>query len=128
MARLMPGWEKTRADRQRDAVTYGPEYRRNRAVAMRRAGGRCEQLLDNGQRCGSRDRVQCDHIIPVTQHGTHHLDNLRVLCKPCHDKKTASEGGGYRKSGNRGAAAKDPDFQPRTRWLSLKKSCNRATM
>lgn len=113
-------WKKTATDRQRDAQVYGPEYRRNRAVAWRRADGKCEQLLENGQRCGSRNRCQVDHIVPVTQHGTHHLENLRVLCKPHHDKKTAQEGGGFRKAGNRGGRAQkeDPALQARTKWLS----------
>jgi hypothetical protein len=65
--------------------------------------------------------VQVDHVIPVTQHGTHHLDNLRVLCKPCHDKKTAQEGGGYRKGGQGRRGRKreaDPVLAARTKWLS----------
>lgn len=113
------GWKKTPEDRARDAAVYrDPEYVANRKLALKRAGGKCEQLLDTGQRCGSSSRVQVDHIIPVTQHGTHHLDNLRVLCKRCHDKKTAQEGGGFRKPGRRGARAskEDPVLQVRTRW------------
>jgi 5-methylcytosine-specific restriction enzyme A len=107
-------WHKTADDRRRDAETYGsPEYRRNRQAALKRAGGRCE-LLEDGRRCGSRDRVQVDHIIPVSRHGTHHLDNLRALCRPHHDAKTAQEGGGYRRR-NR-APESDPPLQVRTQW------------
>lgn len=112
-------WEKSAADRERDKATYGdPEYRKNRRAALKRAGGRCELLLDNGHRCGSRDRVQVDHIIPVSQHGTHHLDNLRVLCKPHHAEKTAQEGKGYRKQGRgRGKRIEeDPPLAARTKW------------
>lgn len=106
-------WDKTPADRQRDAATYGdPEYKRNRPLAWARAGGRCE-LIAGGRRCGSRNRCQVDHIIPVTAGGTHHLDNLRVLCKPHHDEKTAQEGGGYRR---RRAPASDPPLEGRTNW------------
>lgn len=113
----MPGWTKTRADRERDARIYGdPAYKRNRSLAITRAGGRCEQLLD-GRRCGSRDRVSVDHITPVSQGGTHSLGNLRVLCTACHKAKTAQEGGGYRNPANRGnQAAADPPLQQRTRW------------
>ena len=107
-------WRKTPADRQRDAEVYGsPEYRRNRPLALQRAGRRCE-LLAQGRRCGSRDRVSVDHITPVSQGGTHHLDNLRVLCKPHHLEKTAQEGGGYRRKRRR--AAVDPPVQARTQW------------
>jgi 5-methylcytosine-specific restriction protein A len=112
----MNNWRKTPADRARDAKVYGPEYRKNRALALKRAGGRCEQLLENGRRCGSRDRVQVDHVIPVTRNGTHHLENLRCLCAPHHRAKTATEGGGYRRSGGRGRGEIDPPASPRTRW------------
>lgn len=108
-------WDNSPAKRARDAKTYGPEWRRNRLVALRRANGACE-LMENGRRCGSRDRVQVDHITPVTQDGTHHLDNLRVLCRRHHAQKTAQEGGGYRKTGRRAARAEDPVLAPRTRW------------
>jgi len=107
-------WNKTAADRARDAQVYGPEYRKNRPLAIRRAGGSCEHL-ENGRRCGSRERVQVDHITPVTQGGTHHLDNLRVLCRRCHQRKTAQEGGGYRQKGHRKAAG-DPVLTRRTNW------------
>jgi 5-methylcytosine-specific restriction endonuclease McrA len=107
-------WEKTAADRKRDAETYGsPEYKRNRAAAVRRAGGRCEQ-------CGHRHPTQCDHVIPVTRGGGHGLANLRMLCAgegtcKCHEAKTAQEGGGYRASRGR-QAPRDPQPRPRTKW------------
>jgi 5-methylcytosine-specific restriction endonuclease McrA len=105
-------WRKTAADRQRDAETYGsPEYRRNRDAARRRAGGRCEG-------CDHRHlKLECDHIIPKTQHGGNALANLRMLCTGagscrCHDAKTAGEGGGWRKPKH----ARDPQPAPRTQW------------
>lgn len=101
-------WEHTPASRRRDADTYGnPEYRRNKAAVRRRSGGRCEWT--DGQRCNSRDRVQCDHKVPVSQGGTHAMTNLWDLCRTHHDQKTASEGGGYRRRD-------DPEPQPRTQW------------
>lgn len=107
-------WEKTRADRQRDAQVYGdPEYKRNKTIVRRRSGGRCE-VTEDGRQCGSRDRVQCDHIIPISQGGTHHLENLRDSCHRHHAKKTAAEGGGYRR--RRPAPDTDPPLQGRTVW------------
>lgn len=108
-------WDKTRADRQRDAKVYGnPEYKRNRAAARRRANGRCEQCHH------PHDRLQCDHDTPVSKGGTHNLDNLRMLCTgpgtcKCHEKKTAQEGGGYRQAANNSSNA-DPPLQARTKW------------
>jgi 5-methylcytosine-specific restriction endonuclease McrA len=109
----VPGWKKTGEQRRADAGFYSdPEYKRNRPLALKRAGGKCE-LTENGKRCGSRDRCQVDHIIPRARGGTHHLDNLRVLCKPHHDQKTAQEGKGYR--GGRKLKG-DPPLITRTQW------------
>jgi 5-methylcytosine-specific restriction endonuclease McrA len=109
----VPGWQKTPEDRRRDAKAYqDPEYKRNRQLAWKRAGGRCELVAD-GRRCGSRDGCQVDHIIGLASGGTHHLDNLRVLCGHHHRIKTAQEGKGYRG----GRRPKDPPaLQVRTQW------------
>lgn len=111
-------WEKTAADRARDKRVYGdPAYQRNRQLALRRAGGRCELPGDSGRPCGSRDRVQVDHIVPVSQNGTHHLDNLRVLCSRHHAEKTAQEGKGYRRNNGRSRRPpEDPPLAARTKW------------
>lgn len=98
-------WRNDPEKRRRDQEVYAdPEYVRNRALARKRAGGRCEK-------CRSRaGRLQCDHIVPVSQGGTHELSNLRMLCLPCHRPKSASEGG------PRPRAAEDPAPTPRTQW------------
>jgi 5-methylcytosine-specific restriction endonuclease McrA len=106
-------WKNDPEKRRQDARNYGPEYKRHRAVAWRRAGGRCE-LLENGRPCRSRDRCQVDHKIPVSQGGTHSLDNLRVLCAFHHQAKTAQEGKGYR-AGRKPKA--EPALITRTVWL-----------
>ncbi|HEY4000622.1 MAG TPA: HNH endonuclease signature motif containing protein [Candidatus Xenobia bacterium] len=43
-----------------------------------RAQGRCESC---GERCG----LQVHHIIPISEGGDHSLENLRLLCRSCHD-------------------------------------------
>ena len=35
-------------------------------------------------KCGSRRRLECDHIVPVSDGGTHEPENLRTLCRDCH--------------------------------------------
>jgi 5-methylcytosine-specific restriction endonuclease McrA len=108
-------WKKTPADRAAEAAFYGdPLYRRNKAIVRRRSGGRCEVPVA-GRPCGSRDRVQCDHIIPRTQGGTHALENLRDACHAHHAAKTAQEGGGFR-ANRSGRPAADPRPRPRTNW------------
>lgn len=106
-------WANDPGKRRQDGKAYkDPEYLRNRAVVWRRAGGRCE-LTENGRRCGSRDGCQVDHITGLAAGGTHHLDNLRVLCGRHHRIKTAQEGKGYRG----GRKPKDPPaLQVRTQW------------
>lgn len=111
------GWDKSAEDRRRDAKVYGdPEYVANRKLALKRSGGKCEELV-NGRPCGSKDRVQCDHDTPVSQGGTHHLANLKILCRRHHQAKTAQEGGGYRQKGRRGVKTQpDPVLVTRTKW------------
>ncbi len=97
-------WQKTRADRERDAKVYGnPEYRRNRQLVLGRAAGRCEL-------CGKRAQLEVDHIIPRIKGGGHAVANLRALCTSCHAAKTAQEGKGARRKGA------DPKPTPRTVW------------
>lgn len=109
-------WDNTPEKRRRDAEVYNdPEYKANRKLALKRSGGACEQL-DNGRPCGSRDRVQCDHNTPVSQGGTHHLENLVMRCHKHHSRKTAQEGGGYRQRGRRSQRETDPALTTRTKW------------
>ena len=39
------------------------------------------------------------HIIPLADGGTHDEDNLMSLCKPCHSRITAKEGGRWASGG-----------------------------
>ena len=63
------------------------EYARNRQHRFERARGRCEachvELLP-----GDWD---CDHLVPLRKGGTNEIENLRILCKPCHKLKTAED-------------------------------------
>jgi hypothetical protein len=45
-----------------------------------RDGGCCQSPLENGGVCGSRHRLQFDHIRPKAQGGASTVDNVRVLC------------------------------------------------
>ncbi len=61
-------------------------YRRNRALALERAQGRCEA-------CGvslARD-WQCDHIRPLRDGGSDELANLQALCPRCASRKTRAD-------------------------------------
>ncbi|HET7825738.1 MAG TPA: HNH endonuclease signature motif containing protein [Anaeromyxobacter sp.] len=51
------------------------------ATALERAGHCCEWRLASGGVCGSRRRLQPDHIQPLALGGTSDLANIRILCK-----------------------------------------------
>lgn len=38
-------------------------------------------------KCGSSDRLQVDHIVPVRKGGKDEMDNLQILCQPCNLRK-----------------------------------------
>lgn len=72
------------------------DWEQLRQRVKRRAGGRCEQLIQ-GRRC-MRPGNQCDHIVRGDNHS---LANLQWLCRPCHDAKSAAEGVAARASRSR---------------------------
>ncbi|MFL5263298.1 MAG: HNH endonuclease, partial [Anaeromyxobacteraceae bacterium] len=54
-------------------------------AAVRRAvfirdGGCCQWSLSSGGICGSRTRVELDHIVPVALGGASTVSNMRLLC------------------------------------------------
>ena len=102
-------WRNDREARRKSDAAYGdPEYRRNRPIAMRRDKWRCQLRLPG---CAGA-ATTCDHILGLADGGTHALANLQAACGPCHGRKTASQGGGFRQPGR----ARDPKPQPRTAW------------
>ena len=41
--------------------------------------------------CGSRRKLECDHVVPLHAGGMNVLDNLQTLCADCHMAKTRAE-------------------------------------
>jgi HNH endonuclease len=52
-----------------------------RRAVMERSGGRCEWVLENGERCNSRYQVECDHIDPKALGGRATVENIRAACR-----------------------------------------------
>ena len=45
--------------------------------------------------CGGRlEQFEADHVIPWRLGGSTNTENLQLLCKPCHQTKTLSQGRG----------------------------------
>jgi hypothetical protein len=54
-----------------------------RIAVWRRDGGRCV-------RCGTRERLEYDHIIPVSLGGSSTVRNIELLCETCNRSKGAN--------------------------------------
>lgn len=70
--------EKQEANGNRDAIPS--EVRRE---VWRRDGGKCVK-------CGNRERLEFDHIIPVTKGGSNTARNIELLCEICNRSKSDS--------------------------------------
>lgn len=54
-----------------------------RIAVWRRDNGRCV-------RCGSRERLEYDHIVPVSRGGNNTVRNIELLCETCNRSKGAN--------------------------------------
>lgn len=71
------------------------DHRRRMAVKAGRvsADDWARKLLDFDcccAACGASDRIQMDHIHPLSKGGAHHIDNVQPLCGSCNASKGAS--------------------------------------
>jgi 5-methylcytosine-specific restriction protein A len=62
-----------------------------RALVAERDQHRCQEFMRDNTPCPDRG-TECDHIINLASGGTDSLDNLRMLCKWHHGKKSSAEG------------------------------------
>ena len=53
-----------------------------RIAVWRRDGGKCA-------RCGSREKLEYDHIIPISKGGSNTERNIELLCEKCNREKSA---------------------------------------
>ena len=60
-----------------------------RKVLLAIAGYKC-------QRCGSRDNLEIDHVVPHSWGGSSGMHNLQVLCRECNRQKSNRSARDYR--------------------------------
>jgi 5-methylcytosine-specific restriction protein A len=77
-------WSRTSARNQLRDTARRQWDRRVRPQALARDQFTCV-------RCGERDGLEVDHVVPIAQGGTWTLDNAQTLCRHCHAEKTAQE-------------------------------------
>jgi hypothetical protein len=85
------------AEAERAALAERRKNERERTLRYRERGGdnipqdmRQRVFERDGfrcQECGSEDRLECDHVIPVSKGGGTTDENLQVLCRSCNARK-----------------------------------------
>ena len=60
-----------------DPVDCPPDWEARRKAVLKRDGFKCCN-------CDSLEDLEVHHMRPVSDGGTHHLNNLQTLCRKCH--------------------------------------------
>jgi 5-methylcytosine-specific restriction endonuclease McrA len=83
----------TNLEKRKFAATDKPRIRVRQAVQGRqipsyvkrevreRDQGQCTFVAENGKRCGSRSKLEFDHVVPVAKGGMSTVENIRLLCR-----------------------------------------------
>lgn len=72
---------------------YNGRWQKIREDVYERDIGTCQRCRKLLRRRRKRE-WHVDHILPISQGGTHDSENLQLLCERCHNRKTANEDGG----------------------------------
>ncbi len=75
------------SNRRRDPANWNAI----RQLVAERDNHRCQEYMRDNSPCPDIG-TECDHIIPLSRGGTDNMDNLRMLCKWHHARKSSAEG------------------------------------
>lgn len=82
-------WSKWQAKKgSRHERGYGNDWDKLRKVVLRRDKNLCQSCYKLGR---LSEASAVDHIKPKAKGGTDDLSNLQAICKPCHNRKTATD-------------------------------------
>jgi 5-methylcytosine-specific restriction endonuclease McrA len=91
IARRTPKMPRTRVN---SSTAHEVKARQNEAeirrIVWQRDGGKCGYVLATGLKCGSRNRLELDHIQPKSLGGADTVENLRLRCR-LHNRLAAVE-------------------------------------
>ena len=82
---MKPGKKRKAAERRREEGEGARESGLRSRAALRLAVTRRDR--SRCLRCGRRDQLTVDHIVPRARGGTSTLDNLQTLCRQCNGTK-----------------------------------------
>lgn len=95
--------EWAKANREKRRATYSAWAKQNPELVKSRTHQRRSKLREQAFKitrkelqklyaqpcfaCGSRERIEIDHIIPLSKNGRHSIGNLQALCRSCNASK-----------------------------------------
>ena len=91
---VVKGYHKTEAGRAALKAANCNTSAKNRGAIGRLSKDDILSLWSKGlscKKCGSVEGVEIDHVKPIFLGGQNCYENLQLLCKPCHAKKTRME-------------------------------------
>ena len=66
-----------------------PERRHFEAMKPTISAGLFDKYNNKCAQCGSSEKLEIDHIIPIARGGSNETTNLQILCRKCNRKKGA---------------------------------------
>lgn len=81
-------YKRDRTDKEEQAFYTSGRWRKVRSLKLS-ADPLCEECKRQGR---IKEASMVDHIVPIKKGGARlDMDNLQSLCRPCHNRKTATE-------------------------------------